>query len=152
MLTSCHIDPTAGHLGEKKTISRISERFFWTGIVKDAKQMVHNYSQLVQICTFPSFMILYDYMHQISSCDVCQKVNRKIASKTPELHPIKVKSPWYHVGIDFVGPLTPVSTGGNHYILVIISQNSQRQWHCLIKQHLVLHKHCSRYIATWFVD
>ena len=40
ILRSFHIDPTAGHLREKKTISRISERFIWTGIVKDAKQMV----------------------------------------------------------------------------------------------------------------
>ena len=41
ILRSCHIDPTAGHLGEKKTIAKISERFCWTGIVKDAKQMVY---------------------------------------------------------------------------------------------------------------
>ena len=41
IVKACHIDPTAGHLGEKKTVSRISERFFWTGIVKDSKQMVH---------------------------------------------------------------------------------------------------------------
>ena len=56
---------------------------------------------------------------QISTCDVCQKVNRKLTSKKPELHPIKVKSPWYHVGIDFVGPLTPISAAGNRYILTL---------------------------------
>ena len=46
---------------------------------------------------------------QISSCDVCQRVNRKLTDKTPELHPIAVKSPWFHVGIDFIGPIKPTS-------------------------------------------
>ena len=36
----------------------------------------------------------------------------------PELHPIPVKSPWYHIGIDFVGPL-PESPSGNKYILTL---------------------------------
>ena len=56
---------------------------------------------------------------QISVCDVCQRVNRKLSTKTPQLHPIKVKSPWYHVGIDFVGPIKPISCGGNRYILTL---------------------------------
>ena len=37
----------------------------------------------------------------------------------PELHPIPVHSPWYHIGIDFIGPLSPVSQSGNRYILTI---------------------------------
>ena len=31
----------AGHMGIKKTINRITERFMWPGIVKDVKAMVH---------------------------------------------------------------------------------------------------------------
>ena len=27
---------------------------------------------------------------------------------TSELHPVPVVSPWYHVGIDFIGPLPPL--------------------------------------------
>ena len=34
------MDPTGGHMGERKTISKISERFMWNGIVKDVKNMV----------------------------------------------------------------------------------------------------------------
>jgi hypothetical protein len=30
-----------------------------------------------------------------------------------------VVSSWYHVGIDFIGPLQPPSTQGSHYILTI---------------------------------
>ena len=37
----------------------------------------------------------------------------------PELHPIPVVSPWYHVGIDFIGPLQPPLTQGSRYILTI---------------------------------
>ena len=34
------MDQTSGHMGVKKTINRISARFFWTGIVADVKKMV----------------------------------------------------------------------------------------------------------------
>ena len=34
ILKARHFDPTAGHMGEKKTIGRITERFIWSGIVK----------------------------------------------------------------------------------------------------------------------
>ena len=37
---ACHIDPTSGHMGKKKTIARIRERFAWKGIIKDVQQMV----------------------------------------------------------------------------------------------------------------
>ena len=37
----------------------------------------------------------------------------------PELHPIAVHSPWFHVGIDFVGPISPSSESGNRYILTL---------------------------------
>ena len=30
-----------------------------------------------------------------------------------------VVSPWYHIGIDFVGPLSPPSHQGSHYILTV---------------------------------
>ena len=39
-----------------------------------------------------------------------QRMNKKMTSTTPELHPVPVKSPWYHIGIDFVGPITPTSS------------------------------------------
>ena len=39
ILEACHFDPTAGHMGEKKTIARITERFIWSGVVNDVKEM-----------------------------------------------------------------------------------------------------------------
>lgn len=30
-----------------------------------------------------------------------------------------MKSPWFHVGIDLIGPINPTSNAGNRYILTI---------------------------------
>ncbi len=55
----------------------------------------------------------------MSGCDICQRVNRKMTTTSPELHPVPVKSPFHHIGIDFVGPITPISEDGSRYILTI---------------------------------
>ncbi len=33
-------DPTSGHLGTKKTWSKVSERFMWQGMVNDVYKLV----------------------------------------------------------------------------------------------------------------
>ena len=50
---------------------------------------------------------------------MCQRTNRKIATTAPELHPVPVKSPFYHIGIDFIGPLSPIAEDGAQYVLTI---------------------------------
>lgn len=40
IVKSCHIDPTSGHLGIKKTYHRVVERFSWIGIMKDVEKVV----------------------------------------------------------------------------------------------------------------
>eukprot|EP00731_Ephydatia_muelleri_P000050 Em0001g50a len=57
---------------------------------------------------------------QISTCDQCQRVNSKLTTTTPKLHPVPVQSPWFHVGIDFVGPVTPESVHGNRNAVIPI--------------------------------
>ena len=37
----------------------------------------------------------------------------------PELHPVPVVSPWYHIGIDLIGLISPESQQGNRYIITI---------------------------------
>ena len=56
---------------------------------------------------------------QVSHCDTCQRVNGKLSHVRPELHPVPVRAPWYHLGIDFIGPVAPISPSGNRYILTI---------------------------------
>ena len=43
MVKACHADPTSGHLGFRKTLARITERFTWKGVSKDAKEIVSVY-------------------------------------------------------------------------------------------------------------
>ena len=42
ILNACHSDPTSGHLGVKKTIKRIHERFTWKGLNKDVANLVNH--------------------------------------------------------------------------------------------------------------
>ncbi|KAL5506619.1 hypothetical protein EMCRGX_G008302 [Ephydatia muelleri] len=98
ILHECHNDPTAGHMGVKRTLKRINERFRWPGMVKDVTNMV-------------------------ARCDICQRANRKLVHTAPELRPVPVKSPWHHIGIDFVGPILE-SKSGNLYILTIFMRMS----------------------------
>ena len=39
---ACHVHPTSGHLGVKKTIARVKERFRWKDVVEDVKNIVSN--------------------------------------------------------------------------------------------------------------
>ena len=40
ILKSCHLDATSGHMGVKKTLDRVTERFFWPGVSKDVNNLV----------------------------------------------------------------------------------------------------------------
>ena len=46
-------------------------------------------------------------------------MNRKMTTGAPQLHPVSVKEPWYMVGIDFVGPLSPQAEDGSRFILTL---------------------------------
>ena len=46
-------------------------------------------------------------------------MNRKMTTGSPQLHPIPVKSPYYFIGIDFIGPLTLVRQDGSQYMLTM---------------------------------
>ena len=68
------------------------------------------------------------------------------------LHPVPVHSPWYHVGIDFVGPIHPTTTNGNRYILtvLIILRSGWRLYHCPPNVLLESQKLCLRYLFFYF--
>ena len=63
-----------------------------------------------------SFTIKHFVVLQVSTCDRCQEMNSKLTTATPELHPVPVQSPWFHLGMDFIGPISPVSSKGNRFI------------------------------------
>ena len=55
-------------------------------------------------------------------------MNRKIVCERPELHPVPVKSPWFQLGIDFVGPVSPPSQSGNRYIMTVSDYFTKFGW------------------------
>lgn len=55
-------------------------------------------------------------------------MNKKLMTERPELHPVPVKSPWYHLGMDFVGPISPPSCSGNRYILTVSDYFTKFAW------------------------
>ena len=116
---SCHVDPTSGHLGIMKTGNRIKERFMWKGIWADVKEMVIKLNLYYYYYYSGPIIPLLSFYFQVSKCDECQKMNKAPLVVPTVLHPVPVHSPWYHVGIDFVGPIHPTSTKGNRFILTI---------------------------------
>jgi len=59
------------------------------------------------------------HLYKVKECDVCQRMTKKMDTGVPELNPIPVVATWYHIGIDFIGPLKHKSTQGNTYILTV---------------------------------
>jgi len=64
----------------------------------------------------------------VKRCPECQLNNPKLERERPALHPVPIKSPWYHIGMDFVGPISPTSRNGNRYILTISDYFTKYAW------------------------
>lgn len=93
VLQMAHEVPMAGHLGKHKTVSRISQRFYWPSLHKD----------VADFCR---------------CCQVCQKSSRQKAVKAPLIPLPIIIEPFRRVAMDIVGPLTRTKAG-NRYILVL---------------------------------
>jgi len=85
-----HNDPTAAHFAVDAMFEKLRDRYYWPQMYEDIRSYVH-------------------------ACDPCQR--RGKFKKNQTLHPIPVNSPFYQIGIDFVGPL-PLTEQGNKYIIV----------------------------------
>ena len=109
------------YMGKTKILYRIKELFMWYSMVKDVISLVSSLFYCMVLLYFlyfkfnPGSVIFL----QLSKWDVCQCMNKKLTPVVPELHPIPVKAPWYMVGIDFIGPLSPVAKLRSRYILTI---------------------------------
>lgn len=94
VLKLAHDIPASGHLGRKKTMRRIQQRFFWPGISRD----VAVYYQC---------------------CPACQKSAGRKARDRAQMVPVPVvDEPFKRIAMDIVGPLN-CSHSGNRYILVV---------------------------------
>ena len=60
---------------------------------------------------------------QVKCCPVCQRMNSvKLQVERPALNPVPVKSTLSKIGMDFVGPISPVLQNGNSYIFYYFSK------------------------------
>src|SRR4051794_8497807 len=90
LLYMMHNDPTSGHFSADTMFTKIKTRYYWPQYYENIKKYVE-------------------------SCDACQRRGR--STRNNLLHPIPVHSPFYQIGIDFVGPL-PRTQRGKKYIIV----------------------------------
>ena len=94
ILQLCHDSTLAGHLGIKKTLSRIRRRFHWPGLKRDVK--VH-----------------------IEACPTCALSKLPAKRYRAAMADFRVGAPMDRLGIDILGPL-PQTTQGNRCLLVIV--------------------------------
>ena len=94
VLLANHDDVTAGHLGLKRTLTKMRCRYYWPKMSKSVQEYVQ-------------------------SCENCQA--RKSPQKKPAgfMQYIEVEYPFEKVGIDLLGPF-PVSVAGNVHIIVAV--------------------------------
>lgn len=92
ILRECHDAKTSGHLGVRKTLARVRERFYWPGLQADVR--------------------IY-----VTGCPQCRK--RKVRSSGKSHMQIdQTGYPLERVASDIMGPL-PETESGNKYIIVV---------------------------------
>src|SRR6266498_3216216 len=99
LMYTFHNDLTAGHLGYKKILQKLSDRYYWSGMAKNMNQY-------------------------IAACYQCQM--KKPIQKINELHPISPSRLLDRWGVDVVRPLL-ITSKGNQYIRVAVKYLSKWQ-------------------------
>src|SRR5215469_11939735 len=92
LLYMFHDSELSAHFSTQTTYEKINQRYWWKNMRKDIEEY-------------------------IKTCDKCQWRGKPVGKH--ELHPIKVKYPFYQIGIDIVG-LLPKTLRENKYIVVAI--------------------------------
>ena len=93
VLQLAHEIPLSGHLGKKKILQRVLQRFYWPSVCRD----VANWCR---------------------SCAACQKTAQKRHRPAPLVPLPIIEEPFARIAMDIVGPL-PRSRSGNKIILVV---------------------------------
>ena len=92
-----HSSPVSGHFGRKKTIKKITEKYYW-------KKMYET------------------ILKYIETCDTCQRTKSKNHKPYGLLQPLEPPTEkWSHITMDFVMPL-PKTTKGNIGLYVVVDR------------------------------
>ena len=92
ILYQVHNTIVSGHLGRKKTLEKLLQRFFWYGVSDDV------YSWILR-------------------CDICAATKRPHKTPRAPLGKMQVGAPFDRLSTDYLGPL-PLTPRSNRYILV----------------------------------
>lgn len=104
IISESHDIIVSGHLGIKKTVSRIREHFTWNGLVADVNEYV-------------------------KSCIQCQTNKSRNVGESGLLQPIEPPmTKGMSITIDFVGPL-PRTARRKDFIMVMVDRFSKRVWY-----------------------
>ena len=96
IIQMAHDSPLGGHLGNKKTIAKITENFYWPNMTKHVKEY-------------------------IKKCTVCLKHNPKDGKHTaPIQNSDKANFLFEKIAIDLIGPLKNMSKNKHIYALTIV--------------------------------
>jgi len=94
VMEALHAGDSGGHLATMSTVNRIkSAGYWWPFIIRDVRKFIR-------------------------SCDQCQRTGAPRFRNHWPLTPIVPLAPFVKWGIDFVGPITPISSGRKRYIIL----------------------------------
>ena len=93
ILRSMHECLLAGHMGAKKTKTKILQRFYWFNLKENVKVIVRQ-------------------------CDTCGCDKKPFRTPRAPMGSVRTWAPWDVVATDYLGPF-PVTRRGNRYILVL---------------------------------
>ena len=93
VLKFSHDVQTSGHLGMKKTLSKVRQNYYWPGVSQDVK--------------------IY-----VSGCEIRQKGKEPIPSKRAPMQVARCGYPMERIAVDIMGEL-PETERGNKYVLVV---------------------------------
>ncbi|CAC5368091.1 unnamed protein product [Mytilus coruscus] len=93
VLHFCHDTKTYGHLGDKKTLSKIRQHLYRPDMQNDVRQY-------------------------IAGCEICWKLKHPIKKKQAPMQLIKTGVPMQRIATDILGEL-PETENGNKYTLVV---------------------------------
>lgn len=93
MVQEIHSGPSGGHLGMRRTMAKVRQRFYWPGLDTDVRSTVRQ-------------------------CNVCASKKSPNKTRRAPLQQHQVGMPMERVALDIMGPL-PESERGNRYIMVV---------------------------------
>uniref|UniRef100_A0A1B0GHP0 RNA-directed DNA polymerase n=2 Tax=Lutzomyia longipalpis TaxID=7200 RepID=A0A1B0GHP0_LUTLO len=99
ILCEVHDAPAGGHLGIKRTLKRVRERFYWPFHTRDVRDFV-------------------------ATCQKCGEKKGPQRKTRGQLSPTAIGCPFERIAVDITGPF-PITTRGNRYILVAMDYFSK---------------------------